>query len=130
MSNRRTWRALLALVLCLLAFPLWIATLDIPWLRMSAAASWLALACGVVLGVASARVDRRKRVRALAGIDLVITLGFAGLFFFATRLPSGTAERLERAPDFELESADGTRVKLSDRLAAGPALLVFYRGPW
>lgn len=34
------------------------------------------------------------------------------------------------APDFELPDARGRRVRLSDRLADGPAILSFYRGGW
>jgi len=127
-SNKlRTWASL---ALCLLAFPAWFFTLNVPWLRASAAAAWLLLAVGVLLGWRSARGDRRRWVRAVLGVDVFLALAFAGLFFFATRLPTSTASSLERAPEFELESADGTRVKLSERLAQGPALLVFYRGPW
>ena len=37
---------------------------------------------------------------------------------------------LERAPDFELASSDGTRVRLAEELARGPVLLVFFRGSW
>ena len=34
------------------------------------------------------------------------------------------------APDFELPDARGRNVRLSDRLANGPAILSFYRGGW
>lgn len=34
------------------------------------------------------------------------------------------------APDFTLESHTGDRVTLSEQLANGPAVLVFYRGAW
>jgi peroxiredoxin len=36
----------------------------------------------------------------------------------------------DRAPNFKLRAADGTTVTLYDRLADGPAVLVFYRGEW
>lgn len=36
----------------------------------------------------------------------------------------------EAAPDFTLESSAGERVSLSQSLANGPAVLVFYRGHW
>ena len=36
----------------------------------------------------------------------------------------------ERAPDFTLPNQTGKMVRLADRLAAGPAVLSFYRGVW
>ena len=36
----------------------------------------------------------------------------------------------DRAPDFELPDARGGTVALRDALAAGPVVLVFYRGAW
>jgi peroxiredoxin len=36
----------------------------------------------------------------------------------------------EAAPDFTLESSTGGRVSLSQSLANGPTVLVFYRGHW
>ena len=36
----------------------------------------------------------------------------------------------ERAPDFQLPDALGKIVSLRERLAAGPVVLVFYRGEW
>ena len=52
------------------------------------------------------------------GIDQVRESGAAGL-----RIG-------ERAPDFELPNQRGERVRLSDRLSAGPVVLSFYRGVW
>jgi peroxiredoxin len=47
---------------------------------------------------------------------------------------SGIAQRAlksgDRAPDFELSDAHGRTIRLSDRLAAGPVVLSFYRGGW
>lgn len=36
----------------------------------------------------------------------------------------------DRAPGFELEAADGSRVSLESITARGPAILTFYRGRW
>ncbi|MFF4415428.1 peroxiredoxin-like family protein [Streptosporangium sp. NPDC001559] len=36
----------------------------------------------------------------------------------------------EQAPDFTLPNAVGAKVRLSDRLAEGPVVLIFYRGSW
>ena len=47
---------------------------------------------------------------------------------------SGVATRAlgigNQAPDFELPSCKGSRVRLSDRLATGPVVISFYRGAW
>jgi len=37
---------------------------------------------------------------------------------------------VDRATDFELASSEGGAWRLFDHLAAGPAVLVFYRGDW
>ncbi|MCH9679853.1 MAG: redoxin domain-containing protein [Deltaproteobacteria bacterium] len=36
----------------------------------------------------------------------------------------------QRAPDFELRADDGRTVSLTELVADGPAVLVFYRGHW
>ncbi|MER7209005.1 peroxiredoxin-like family protein [Streptosporangium sp. NPDC020072] len=36
----------------------------------------------------------------------------------------------EQAPDFTLPNAVGAKVRLRDRLAEGPVVLIFYRGSW
>jgi hypothetical protein len=36
----------------------------------------------------------------------------------------------ERMPDFELPSATGEQVRLSEVLKNGPAVVFFYRGKW
>lgn len=36
----------------------------------------------------------------------------------------------DRAPNFALPDQDGQPWMLSDHLAAGPAVLIFYRGGW
>ncbi|MBX9579037.1 MAG: AhpC/TSA family protein [Gemmataceae bacterium] len=48
----------------------------------------------------------------------------------AARLAARAAKPGDRVPDFELPAAAGGSVRLSDRLAAGPVVLVFYRGGW
>ena len=37
---------------------------------------------------------------------------------------------MDQASDFELPGADGKPWRLSDHLAQGPVVLVFYRGDW
>ncbi len=47
---------------------------------------------------------------------------------------SGIVERMlkvgDRAPDFALQNARGTTVRLSDLLGHGPVVAAFYRGHW
>jgi peroxiredoxin len=42
----------------------------------------------------------------------------------------GLPEVGEAAPDFELPDSTGARWRLSERVAGGPVILVFYRGYW
>jgi hypothetical protein len=52
----------------------------------------------------------------------------------ATLVASGIAARAlavgEHAPDFTLPDGRGRTVTLSERLAAGPVVVAFYRGVW
>jgi hypothetical protein len=62
-----------------------------------------------------------------------LVLGLA--FLLATAPTAGGARTTpvtvgETAPDFTLESNTGARVSLSQSLATGPTVLVFYRGHW
>ncbi len=47
---------------------------------------------------------------------------------------SGMLDRVlkkgDRAPDFNLKSADGTQVSFAGLLEKGPVVLAFYRGHW
>jgi hypothetical protein len=108
----------------------WAVTLDNAFLRSTGIASWACLALGIALGVASIRIDARRWVRVMFGVDVAIVALFAVTYFNFPRLPAPQSPALERAPDFELTASDGTRVHLADELARGPVLLVFYRGYW
>lgn len=48
----------------------------------------------------------------------------------AHRVADGVLKVGQIVPDFELPDARGGSVRLSDRLASGPAIIVFYRGQW
>jgi peroxiredoxin len=56
---------------------------------------------------------------------LVITIGLTAASMQATKLKVG-----DKAPDFALPNGDGKLVRLSDYIARGPVVLVFYRGFW
>ena len=128
-SAHRTSLALVGLLLCLLAPLAWWATIDYPWMRASGAAAWLTLLIGLLLGASAALVDRRLWVRAVMVLGLAMLGLFVWLFFGFARLPATTGT-LERASDFTLPDHLGRSVTLSQELARGPVLLVFYRGHW
>ena len=48
----------------------------------------------------------------------------------ANTMPSPGISVGEKAPDFILNNAFGEKVRLKDKLNAGPVILVFYRGAW
>jgi hypothetical protein len=130
-APRRFSLALLGLLACLAAPFGWLATLDVPVLRSTGAVAWLLLALGVALGWIAWRSDRRARVLLLALVSTAFPALFAWGFFVFSALPKAEVARaLERAPDFTLPDELGREVNLADELAAGPVLLVFYRGHW
>ena len=121
---------MIGLALCIAAPFAWAFTLDNAFMRSTGIASWVYLALGIAVGIAAIRIDPRRRVRVLLGIDVAIVALFAVTYFTFPRLPEAQQPMLERAPDFELTASDGSRVHLADELARGPVLLVFYRGYW
>ena len=127
---RGTWRAVGSLVLLALALPSWLCTIDFPLLRSSGLTAWLLLGAALLLSFSAARVDRRRWVRGVAGVQLAALALFAWLFFGFSRLPATRAVELTRAPDFTLPDHLGRPVHLADELAKGPVLLVFFRGHW
>jgi hypothetical protein len=130
-TSRRTRQAIGALLLALGAPLLWWATLDVPSLRASGAAAWIALAASIVIGGSAAWVDRRVWVRTLASVEVLLLALFAWIFFGLAKLPEArAAETLERAADFTLLDSTGTPHVLSEELLKGPVLLVFFRGSW
>jgi peroxiredoxin len=56
---------------------------------------------------------------------LILTISLIAASAQAAKLKVG-----DKAPDFALPNGDGRLVKLSDYLARGPVVLVFYRGFW
>jgi peroxiredoxin len=45
-------------------------------------------------------------------------------------VPKSDSSAAETIPDFELPDNDGKLWRLSEHLASGPVVLVFYRGDW
>lgn len=127
---RRGGLAALSLVLLVVAPFTWWWTIDQPFLRRTAATAWIGIALALGCALLAARVDRRRWVRAIAGVQVVALLLFAWGFLVVNRLPDTTDGALERAPDFTLPDSLGLAVTLSEELAGGPVLLVFFRGHW
>lgn len=121
-------RVVLSLVALALAPASWWVSIDDPELRASAATVWVMLAAALFLALSAAWRDRRRWVRAVAGLELLVAAFFLWGFFGLARLPAARAP--ERAADFTLPDQEGRPVTLSAELARGPVLLVFYRGHW
>ena len=94
-------------------------------------AAFALMAVGTVLGVRAAGMDHRLRVRLAAAATVLLTALWVTGFLWAAALPApAEAAAAEVAPDFTLPDQDGRAVNLRARLAAGPVLLVFFRGFW
>ena len=129
-ADRRTLRAVLSALAVVLAPLSWAWTIDSPFLRSTGLTAWLLLAVALALSFSAAGVDRRWWVRAVAWLELGVLALFAWLYFGFSRLPATSPRELERAPDFTLPDHLGRPVHLAEALAAGPVLLVFFRGWW
>ena len=127
-APRHTLRAILSLVVLVLAPLSWGWTIDRPFLRSSGLTAWILIAVALVLALSAARSDRRLWVRAVAGLQLVALVLSCWAFFVFARLPE--THLPERAPDFTLPDQDGRPVTFSVELRKGPVLLVFFRGHW
>ncbi len=130
-ARSRFAAALLGLLLALLGVPAYLLSMDEPWLRASGAAAFAPMALGTVLAVRAVGRDRGWRVRWLAALTVLVTALWTVAFTWLAALPeAGSVARIERAPDFALRDQDGREVRLHERCAQGPVLLVFFRGHW
>ncbi|MEZ5965097.1 MAG: hypothetical protein R3F56_14780 [Planctomycetota bacterium] len=121
----------LASVLLAGAAPLlYVATLDVPFLRRSGVLLFgvlvLALAC-----VARARAMQAPLSRIAVVLVFVTTLAAAWFFFVRQRLPSDSCPAVgSPAPSVVATVHDGSSFDLDQARRSGPILLVFYRGFW
>jgi hypothetical protein len=117
-------------------FAVFAATRDVPWVNyLLFLAGGILLALGLRRAFAQPDVYRGKVLGSiLAGLSLCLVLFFCyGVLFAAKALPAPEAAvRVgQTAPDFNLASADGKQVSLSDQLRSNRAVvLIFYRGYW
>lgn len=129
----RQWTilAVLGLVIVLASPFLYFLLIDIPSIRSTAWPTFVVMVDGIAIGVLAVTRDRRWRNRGLLIASTLLSATFALMFFIGGRLPAATmSEELATAPDFTLPDPGGKPVALSDALARGPVLLVFYRGHW
>jgi hypothetical protein len=130
-APRRSGLWLLGLLLSLAGPFAFMASLGNAILRSTGAAGFALLIAGTLVGWLALRRDRRRRVRIAAGINVFLLLLYTFVLFWVAALPSSqTFAALPSPPDFTLPDEAGRATKLSDAYAAGPVLLVFYRGFW
>lgn len=143
MKRRWNWVIWAGFVLALIAagsyvpfFARFPVTRDLPWVNVL-----LFAGAGILLGVGLFRafaMPDRYRGKVSGPILSVLSVALFALFVFgafyvARNLPGGgTAAKIgQQAPDFTLQAADGSIVRLSDlRRKNRAVLLIFYRGYW
>ena len=128
--------ALLGAVTYVPVFSRFASTRDFPWVNLLLLAAAISL-----IAVGLRRAFRRPdlyRGKVIGSIFAVLTLSMIGLFgyvvfFLAKQLPAaGSAIQAgQSAPEFEMASSDGRRVRLAELLSGNRGvLLIFYRGYW
>jgi peroxiredoxin len=125
---RGTVRVVSSLIALVLAPLSWFWSIDDAVLRASGIAVWMLFAAALFLSLSAAWRDRRGWVRGVAVFELAVVGTSVWAFFGLASLPEGAPPA--QAPDFTLPDQDGRPVTLSEELARGPVLLVFYRGHW
>lgn len=130
--RRPIWPLLIASLGTLVAAPLYVLLLDVPFIRSTAWPMFLAAGVGAIAGLLYTRYDDRGWVRITGTTNVVGLVGAAVWFFWLAALPTPDAKAaaLASAPDFRLPDQNGQPVSLSGLYQGGPVLLVFYRGSW
>lgn len=126
---RGTVRIVFSLILLALGPLSWFMTIDSAEMRASGATVWTCFVSATYLGATAAWKDKRRWVRLTFAGEVGFMALALWLFFGFARLPVPGAAP-ERAPEFTLPDAQGTPHALTDALARGPVLLVFFRGHW
>lgn len=122
---------MLGIVIALSGVPLYFVWVDTPWVRASGLPAFAGAGLGFLLAAFAAWRDRRRWVRfSAAGCGALLAL-FVFAFFWIADLPAPAVESaVAAAPEFTLPDQDERPTVLRDAYAAGPVLLVFYRGHW
>lgn len=129
--HKAGWLALVGLLLIVAGAASYMPLLQHAFLRNTGALVWAFMGISLVLSAVAFTRDRRMWVRAVSCFNaLLVAFSLASFFVLATLPDEATFAALEEAPDFRLEDHTGQTVSLADSIAAGPVLLVFYRGHW
>lgn len=74
--------------------------------------------------------SQKKQLEAAAPKEALDVMHRAIEDLNASGMMEGVKKTGDTAPDFNLPSARGQSVSLSEKLASGPVVLGFYRGGW
>ena len=131
---RRTWLAVISLVLALGAPIGYALLIRVPLVRNHPGAYVAAFALAMAVAiVAVARGHGRRWPAWIAlGVSAILLLAGGWFNYVVARVPAGvTVLRVgERPPDFTLPDAEGKPVSLADFRGRKPVVVVFYRGYW
>jgi thiol-disulfide isomerase/thioredoxin len=70
-----------------------------------------------------------KMKKSISQISAILLFIILTSFTLLQDTPKGLMKG-DKAPDFEVKDISGNLIKLSEKLKAGPVILVFYRGQW
>lgn len=106
-------------------------TIDSRFLHRTGLAAFVPMILGSLVAILGAWSSRKRWPAIVASGLVTLTLLFSVAWLVLTPLPAASAVPVaQQAPDFTLPDQDGKPVTLREVYAAGPALLVFYRGHW
>ena len=121
---------MLGVLFAFAAIPVYMLTMDNALLRRTGLGAFASFGIGSLLALISWRRGRWG-TWIMSSLTLLLTVSFAGMFVFATRLPAATTiQTASIAPDFTLPDQTGAPVSLREARGKDRVLLVFYRGHW
>ena len=107
-ASRAFFPAVAGLLFALAAVPVYILTIDNPWLRSTGAAGFALMFLGTGTALWATTRDRRWRVRIPALLTVVLTSLWVIAFCWYGELPKpGAASTMAAAADFTLQDQDG-----------------------
>lgn len=126
------WPLFSALGATVLAWPIYLACLDLPFIRATAFPLFLLTGIAAFASFLYIRFDPSPLYRFLGTLNVFGVLAAAGWFFWLSSIPQPESIALDaqKAPDFQLKNQEGRSVRLRSLTRQGPVLVVFYRGSW
>jgi len=129
-AARAPW-ALAGLLLSLGGWACYVIFLGNAWVRSTGLPAFVLLVLGAAVASRAVRGGQRGWARHAAAATVLSFGVFVVYFFVFSRLPStNRAVGPAVAPAFSAVDHLGNQVSLNELRAAGPVLLVFYRGHW